>query len=91
MDKIIECKLMAVTFEISCGWCESINYIRDSGFEDSSKIDPEGITCWNCGKDSFFDTTIELKRFMSPDVALKDQSFLPFDGKKSPKGFFENE
>lgn len=43
---------------IKCGHCEAMNYVTeeyDPNDTDMSKIDIEGIECWQCKKESLID------------------------------------
>jgi hypothetical protein len=60
MDESQICSKMVkgtVIIQIECGHCHSLNFVVDnfSPTEDSSKMDIEAVTCWDCQKDSLID------------------------------------
>jgi hypothetical protein len=56
-------KLLSAVLElrVQCGHCGVTNYIRDSvdpNDTDASKMDIEGIVCWECSQESLLDDSL---------------------------------
>lgn len=77
---IVQCDVLQLIFKVKCGHCGVVNYFSDENFEDMSKMDPEGISCWSCEKESFFENCIMLKKIVSSD--LKNEYMSAADGHK---------
>lgn len=55
---VVRCKLIEVHYVTKCGHCNAINHYYVDNIDDNSSVDPDGITCWKCNKESFYDSAI---------------------------------
>lgn len=79
---IAQCDLLQVICKVKCGHCSASNWIVDSNPEDETKMDQEGVLCWKCKKESFFESSITMKQMISSDI--KNEHMNAEEGHQDP-------